>query len=71
MGAQDTGGNPGTTGIYYYDDTYNSALLPAGTTSCKGVAPGTDVTYFEALDKDPLALDAGQGLPVCPAASFR
>ena len=27
MVAQLTGGNPGTTGIYY-DDTYNDALLP-------------------------------------------
>jgi hypothetical protein len=67
MVGQVTGGNPGTTGIYY-DDTYNSALLPAGTTSCKGVAPGTEVTYFEALDKDLPALDAGQGLPGLPGS---
>ncbi|HEY3480827.1 MAG TPA: alkaline phosphatase family protein, partial [Streptomyces sp.] len=33
MTAQVTGGNPGTTGVYY-DDTYNHALLPAGTTKC-------------------------------------
>jgi Type I phosphodiesterase / nucleotide pyrophosphatase len=65
MVAQVTGGNPGSTGVYY-DDTYNHALLPAGTTSCKGVAPGTEVTYFEALDKNPLALDAGQGLAGLP-----
>ena len=67
MVAQVTGGNPGTTGIYY-DDTYNHALLPAGTTSCKGVAPGTEVTYFEALDKNPLSLDAGQGLLGLPGS---
>ena len=67
MVAQLTGGNPGTTGIYY-DDTYNHALLPAGTTSCKGVAPGTEVTYFEALDKNPLSLDAGQGLLGLPGS---
>jgi arylsulfatase A-like enzyme len=67
MVAQVTGGNPGTTGIYY-DDSYNHSLLPAGTTSCQGVAPGTEVTYFEALDKDPNALDAGQGLAGLPAS---
>src|SRR5450759_5109013 len=67
MVAQVTGGSPGTTGVYY-DDTYNRALLPAGTTSCKGVAPGTEVTYFEALDKNPLSLDAGQGLTGLPGS---
>src|SRR5450631_1735586 len=67
MVAQVTGGNPATTGVYY-DDSYNHALLPAGTTSCKGVAPGTEVTYFEALDKNPNALDAGQGLAGLPAS---
>ena len=63
--AQVTGGNPRSTGIYY-DDSYNRALLPAGTTSCKGVTPGVEVTYFEQLDRDPLALDAGQKLPGLP-----
>lgn len=67
MVAQVTGGTPGTTGVYY-DDSYNHSLLPAGTTSCKGVAPGTEVTYFEALDKDPNRLDAGQGLAGLPAS---
>jgi hypothetical protein len=67
MVAQVTGGNPATTGIYY-DDSYNHALLPAGTTSCQGVAPGTEVTYFEVLDKDPNALDAGQGMAGLPAS---
>jgi hypothetical protein len=67
MVAQVTGGNPRTTGIYY-DDSYNHALLPAGSTSCQGVAPGTEVTYFEALDKDPLSLDAGQGLAGLPGS---
>jgi arylsulfatase A-like enzyme len=65
MVAQVTGGNPGTTGVYY-DDSYNRALLPAGTTNCSGVAAGAEVTYFEALDKNPLALDAGQGLAGLP-----
>jgi len=65
MVAQVTGGNPKSTGVYY-DDSWNAALLPAGTTSCAGVAPGVEVTYFEQLDKDPLALDAGQGLAGLP-----
>jgi hypothetical protein len=62
---QITGGNPRSTGIWY-DDSYNHALLPAGTTSCAGVAPGVEVTYMEAADKDPTALDAGQGLSGLP-----
>ncbi|MCU1453697.1 MAG: phosphodiesterase [Acidimicrobiales bacterium] len=65
MVAQVTGGNPKTTGVYY-DDSYNRALLPAGTTSCAGVKPGAEVTYFEAADKNPHALDAGQGLSGLP-----
>ncbi len=43
MVGQVTGGNPSSTGIYY-DDSWNRALLPAGTTSCDGVAPGVEVT---------------------------
>jgi hypothetical protein len=65
MVAQVTGGNPSTTGIYY-DDTWNHDIFPAGTTSCSGPAPGGEVTYFEALDLNLGALDAGQGL--VPAA---
>ena len=42
MTAQMTGGNPRTTGVYY-DDEYNHALLPAGTTSCHGQATGAAV----------------------------
>jgi hypothetical protein len=56
-----TGADPGTTGVSS-EDTYNHALLTAGTTSCKGVAPGTEVTYLEALEKNPSSLDAGQQL---------
>ena len=67
MVAQVTGGDPRTTGVYY-DNSYNRTLLPAGTTSCAGVEPGAEVTYFEALDKDPKALDAGQGLAGLPAS---
>lgn len=65
MVAQATGGNPSSTGIYY-DDTWNHAVFPAGTTDCSGPAPGGEVTYFEALDLNLGALDAGQGL--VPAA---
>jgi hypothetical protein len=65
-------GNPNSplsrsTGVYY-DDSWNRVLLPAGTTACNGVAPGAEVTYFEAADKDPHALDAGQGLPGLPGS---
>ena len=60
-----TGGDPAATGIYY-DSTYNHALLPAGTTSCAGVAPGAAVDLTEDLDHDPSRLDSGQGLAVLP-----
>src|SRR5499427_10037437 len=65
--AQVTCGNPASTGIYY-DDTFNHALLPAGTTSCAGVQPNAEVTYFEQLDRDQHALDAGQGLAGLPGS---
>jgi hypothetical protein len=65
MVGQITGGNPRSTGVYY-DDTWNHALLPAGTTNCHGASPGVEVTYFEQLDRNPLSLDAGQGLPDLP-----
>ena len=65
MVGQVTGGNPSSTGVYY-DDTWNHALLPAGTTNCKDVAPGAEVTYFEQLDKDLHSIDAGQGLTGLP-----
>lgn len=59
--AQVTGGNPKSTGVYY-DDSWNRALLAPGTIDCKNTAPGTEVTYFEALDLNPLAIDAGYGV---------
>jgi len=67
MVAQVTGGNPRSTGIYY-DDSWNRALLPAGTTSCSGVKPGVEVTYFEQLDLNQHALDGGQGLAGLPGS---
>src|ERR1700736_2509223 len=60
-----TGGNPSTTGIYY-NDSWNHAVFPAGTKNCVGPAPGGEVTYFEALDKNLGALDAGQGIVPAP-----
>jgi hypothetical protein len=67
MVGQVTGGDPGVTGVYY-DDTWNHAVFPAGTTSCSGPAPGGEVTYFEAADLDPNSLDAGQGLSGLPGS---
>jgi hypothetical protein len=65
MVAQVTGGNPSSTGVYY-DDSFNHALLPAGTTNCVGAKPGAEVTYFEQADKNQHSLDAGQGLAGLP-----
>ncbi|MCU6479967.1 alkaline phosphatase family protein [Arthrobacter sp. A2-55] len=67
MVGQLTGGNPKTTGVYY-DDTFNRALLPAGTTNCATAVPGAEVAFTEAADANPLALDAGQGLGGLPAS---
>jgi hypothetical protein len=65
MTAQVTGGNPRTTGIYY-DDEYSHAVLPAGTTSCHGQPEGGEVIYDSPDDRDPTALDAGEGLAGLP-----
>ncbi|MEU8687834.1 alkaline phosphatase family protein [Streptomyces sp. NPDC048665] len=67
MVGQLTGGDPGTTGVYY-DDTYSSALLPAGTTKCAGAKPGAEVDLTEDLDKNKDSLDAGQGLKGLPGS---
>ena len=66
MVAQVTGGDPGTTGVYY-DAEYNHNLLPVGTTSCTGQRTGAEVNYFEVIAKNPLSLDSGQGLPNLPS----
>ncbi len=66
--AQVTGGNPRTTGVYY-DDSWNRALLAPGTTDCTNGSPGTEVTYFEALDLNPLAIDAGFGVGAIDSAA--
>ncbi|MEZ0090296.1 alkaline phosphatase family protein [Streptacidiphilus sp. EB129] len=70
MVAQATGGGPGTTGVYY-DDTYNAALLPAGTTNCKGVKPGVEVDLTEDLDLNKASIDAGQGLQNLPGSILK
>ncbi|MEU7057026.1 alkaline phosphatase family protein [Streptomyces sp. NPDC046197] len=67
MIGQLTGGNPGTTGVYY-DDTYSNALLPAGTTGCAGVRAGAEVDLTEDLDRNKDSLDAGQGLSGLPGS---
>jgi hypothetical protein len=67
MVGQLTGGNPASTGVYY-DDTWNHELLPAGTTDCAKATPGVEVTYFEQLDLELHALDAGEGLSGLPGS---
>lgn len=67
MVAQVTGGNPGTTGVYY-DDSWNTGVFPAGTTHCSGAPTGGEVGYMEAADRDPSRLDAGQGLAGLPGS---
>jgi len=42
--------------------------LRAGTTDCAHATPGVEVTYFEQLDENPAALDAGQGLAGLPGS---
>jgi hypothetical protein len=51
-----TGASPGTHGVFY-DDTYDRTLFPPGS-NCQG-QPGTEATYFEALDFDLTKLDGG------------
>jgi len=67
MVGQLTGGDPGTTGVYY-DDTYSTTLLPAGTTDCAAATPGAEVDLTEDLDKNKDSLDAGQGLAGLPGS---
>jgi Type I phosphodiesterase / nucleotide pyrophosphatase len=67
MTAQVTGANPRTAGVYY-DDEYSHAVLPAGTVSCHGQPVGGEVIYDSPDDKNPEALDAGQGLAGLPGS---
>ncbi len=67
MVAQVTGGDPRVTG-YYYDDTWNHDVFPAGTTKCTGPVPGAEAAYEEAIDKNSNSIDAGQGLSGLPGS---
>jgi arylsulfatase A-like enzyme len=51
-----TGAGPGTTGVFY-DDSYSRTLLAPGSSS--NAQPGTEVTYFEAIDKNSALLSGG------------
>jgi hypothetical protein len=62
-----TGGTPGVTG-FYYDDTYNYDVFPAGTKKCVGPPPGGQVTYDGSIDVNPNSIDAGQGLKGLPGS---
>jgi YVTN family beta-propeller protein len=52
-----TGSGPGTTGVFY-DDSYSRTLFAPGSNPATG-KPGTEVTYFEALDKNQFLLSGG------------
>ncbi|HEX5194030.1 MAG TPA: alkaline phosphatase family protein [Solirubrobacteraceae bacterium] len=68
MTAQLTGGDPGTTGVYY-DNTYNHDMFAPGTTTCTGTPPGSAVIYDSPDDVDGgTSLDAGQGLSGLPGS---
>jgi Type I phosphodiesterase / nucleotide pyrophosphatase len=62
-----TGGSPGVTG-FYYDDTYNYDVFPAGTTKCVGKPPGGQVNYDNSIDVNTNRLDAGEGLKGLPGS---
>ena len=81
--AQVTGGDPGTTGVYY-DDSYNRRLLPPGSSCTPGQTSGlgAEVNFSEVLDRNLNSIDAGAGIRTstrasppaclrCPAASPR
>ena len=68
MLAQVTGGNPRTTGVYY-DAEYSHAVLAPGASCTPGGANGPlggPVHYDESIDRNPLSIDAGQGLSGLP-----
>jgi YVTN family beta-propeller protein len=53
-----TGAGPGTTGVFY-DDSYSRTLFPPGTTNPAKATPGTEVTYFEAVDRNSALISGG------------
>jgi acid phosphatase len=52
-----TGAHPGTTGVYY-DDSYSRTLFAPGS-NVATATPGTEVTYFEAIDKNLNLINGG------------
>jgi hypothetical protein len=62
-----TGGNPGVTG-FYYDDTYNYDVFPAGTKKCVGPPPGGQTNYDNSIDVNTNRIDAGEGLKGLPGS---
>ncbi len=62
-----TGGSPGVTG-FYYDDTYNYDVFPAGTKKCVGPPPGGQVNYDNSIDVNTNRIDAGEGLKGLPGS---
>jgi hypothetical protein len=65
-----TGGSPGVTG-FYYDDTYNYDVFPAGTKKCAGPPPGAQVNYDNSIDVNTNRLDAGEGLKGLPGSILK
>jgi arylsulfatase A-like enzyme len=58
-----TGGDPGTTGVYY-DVEYSHGVFPPGTTDCSGPVPGGNVIYDspdDTLNAVPDLLGNGSG----------
>jgi hypothetical protein len=62
--SQLTGGTPGVTGVYG-QDTFDHALLPAGTTDAKA-RRGAQVNFGGSLDKNERSIAAGQHLAGLP-----
>jgi YVTN family beta-propeller protein len=52
-----TGALPGTTGVFY-DDSYSRTLFAPGSNPATA-KPGTEVTYFEAIDHNQALLSGG------------
>jgi hypothetical protein len=52
-----TGAGPGTTGVFY-DDSYSRTLFAPGS-DLATATPGTEVTYFEAIDKNQNLISGG------------
>jgi YVTN family beta-propeller protein len=52
-----TGALPGTTGVFY-DDSYSRTLFAPGS-NVNTAKPGTEVTYFEAIDKNQALISGG------------